>query len=216
MDDSRTIFCGNLAKDVTEELLYELFLQAGPLERVNIPKDKQGNKRNFGFIVFKHDISVPYAIELMSGEKLFGQVLRLQPRNNNSAPSSPEIFNQHAALMLHQKTLSCPPNFPYAQRNNYASGNNRHGSGSNYHGDAPGSHQLILPQQPFSPISTPILGYPPFPNSPILQPNFNSSPAGYVRPDPFDPGMQNFFRPEIQHGNYNQSQNWQGSRRVRY
>ncbi|XP_014478008.1 PREDICTED: splicing factor U2af large subunit A isoform X2 [Dinoponera quadriceps] len=32
-EDARTIYCGNISNKVTEDILYELFLQAGPLEK---------------------------------------------------------------------------------------------------------------------------------------------------------------------------------------
>lgn len=78
--DSRTIFCGNLSDQVTEELLYELFLQAGPLEEVSLPKNKDGSFRQFGFITYAHKVSVPYAIQLFIGTRLFHRELNLQAR----------------------------------------------------------------------------------------------------------------------------------------
>ncbi|ELT97731.1 hypothetical protein CAPTEDRAFT_180028 [Capitella teleta] len=86
MSDSadRTIWCGNLPDDITEELLYELFLQAGPLCKVNIPKESSGRLKRFGFIEFRHSESVPYAIELMNGIKLFDCSLQLKPRSGSS------------------------------------------------------------------------------------------------------------------------------------
>ncbi|CAH1155170.1 unnamed protein product [Phaedon cochleariae] len=85
MDDSKTIWCGNLSDKVTEELLYELFLQAGPLERVKIPTDKEGRKSNFAFITFKHLESVNYVLRLLDGARMFDRNLNIKPRNNNSA-----------------------------------------------------------------------------------------------------------------------------------
>lgn len=60
--DSRTLFVGNIGEKVTEELLYELMLQAGPIEEINIPKDKETKKqKSFGFILFKYKCAVEYA-----------------------------------------------------------------------------------------------------------------------------------------------------------
>ena len=68
--------------------LNDLF-QAGPLEKVKIPCDRDGsNKKSFGFVTFKHSVSVPYTIQLMEGMRLFGRVLRLQNRSG-SRPSTP-------------------------------------------------------------------------------------------------------------------------------
>jgi RNA recognition motif-containing protein len=38
-----TIYVGNLTANVSEELLWELFLQSGPVVNVHIPKDKVTN-----------------------------------------------------------------------------------------------------------------------------------------------------------------------------
>ncbi|KAG9482530.1 hypothetical protein GDO78_011286 [Eleutherodactylus coqui] len=96
-DADRTLFVGNLDPRATEELLFELFLQAGPALNVKIPKDKDGNPKLFAFVNFKHEESVPYGMNLLNGIKLFGRPLKIQYRSGsshasqdtNSAASSP-------------------------------------------------------------------------------------------------------------------------------
>ncbi|KAF4071951.1 hypothetical protein AMELA_G00268800 [Ameiurus melas] len=80
----RTLFVGNLDSQVTEELLFELFLQAGPLIKVKIPKNNDGNSKQFAFVNFKHDVSVPYSMHLLSGIRLYGRQLNLQYRAGSS------------------------------------------------------------------------------------------------------------------------------------
>jgi len=111
MDDDRTVWCGNLSEKVTEEVLYELFLQAGPLETVKIPKDNNGRQRNFGFITFKHVCSVPYSLALFEGTSLFNKVLLLQSRNTNTdIPQGQDGMNNiHSSGR--QRTQSLPTNF---------------------------------------------------------------------------------------------------------
>ncbi|KAL3286541.1 hypothetical protein HHI36_001046 [Cryptolaemus montrouzieri] len=82
-EDSRTVWCGNLSDNVTEELLYELFLQAAPLERVRIPQDRGGRRANYAFITFKHTVSVPYVVELLNGISIFDKNLNIKPRQKN-------------------------------------------------------------------------------------------------------------------------------------
>lgn len=84
MDDSRTVWCGNLSDKVTEELLFELFLQVGPLERVKIPTDKSGKKLNYGFVTFKHEMSTDYALRLLNGTSLFDRKINIKYRNNRN------------------------------------------------------------------------------------------------------------------------------------
>ncbi|XP_073513130.1 RNA-binding protein 7 [Phyllobates terribilis] len=94
----RTLFVGNLDPRATEELLFELFLQAGPALNVKIPKDKDGTPKLFAFVQFKHEESVPYGMNLLNGVKLFGRPLKIQFRSGsshasqeaNSAASSPQ------------------------------------------------------------------------------------------------------------------------------
>ncbi|XP_077990299.1 RNA-binding protein 7-like [Glandiceps talaboti] len=88
----RTLWVGNLDTNrVNEELLYELFVQAGPLIDVKIAKDKDGNRRNYAFIEFKHDVSIPYTIQLMNGIRLFNRPLNLQcrPGSKHLSTASP-------------------------------------------------------------------------------------------------------------------------------
>uniref|UniRef100_A0A3Q2NR55 RRM domain-containing protein n=1 Tax=Fundulus heteroclitus TaxID=8078 RepID=A0A3Q2NR55_FUNHE len=76
----RTLFIRNLDTRVTEELLFELFLQAGPLVRTKIPKDFDGKQKTFGFAVYKHEVSVPYAMQLLNGTSLYGKSIQVQFR----------------------------------------------------------------------------------------------------------------------------------------
>lgn len=82
-EDERTVWCGNLAEQVTEELIYELFLQAAPIERVRIPTDREGRKSSFAFVTMKHEISVNYAVQLLNGTSLFDKRLNIRRRHSN-------------------------------------------------------------------------------------------------------------------------------------
>ncbi|KRZ71267.1 RNA-binding protein 7 [Trichinella papuae] len=73
--DDRTLVVLNCHKNVTEELLYELFVQAGPVQNV-----KKRKACPHAFVTFFHSESVPYTIKVMNGIRLFGQPLRLRPR----------------------------------------------------------------------------------------------------------------------------------------
>lgn len=76
----RTLWCGNLHYRVTEELLRELFIQAGPVEDVKIPKDAAGRARNFAFITFHHPESIGYTLALMDGITLYGRTIKMERR----------------------------------------------------------------------------------------------------------------------------------------
>jgi len=88
--DERCVFVGNLESRVTEEILWELFLQAGPLEAVHIPKDKEtGRQKSYGFVSFSHEVSAPYAIRLMDGIPLYGRPISVNHAGQNSNSNSP-------------------------------------------------------------------------------------------------------------------------------
>lgn len=96
----RTLWVGNVDPKVTEDLLYELFLQAGPLEEVKIPKDNNGRSKNFGFVTFKHAVSVGYTLALMEGVSLYGRKLNMQRRPNAAVDTTyQDMMNQHYAYM---------------------------------------------------------------------------------------------------------------------
>ncbi|XP_055683841.1 RNA-binding protein 7 [Lutzomyia longipalpis] len=81
-EQSRTLYCGNLSEKVTEEILYELFLQAGPIDEVRIPKS-----RSFGFVTYRHEATIPYALNLYSGTRLFGREITIALKTQQgSAP----------------------------------------------------------------------------------------------------------------------------------
>ncbi|XP_067009891.1 RNA-binding protein 7 [Anabrus simplex] len=114
-EDSRTIWCGNLSDKVTEDILFELFHQGGPLEKVRIPRDRDGRQRAFGFITYKHECSVPYALKVFEGTQLFNREINLKQRNGVQTDSlfpspqlGPRANPQHVDR---QRTQSVPANF---------------------------------------------------------------------------------------------------------
>ncbi|XP_056467105.1 RNA-binding protein 7 [Gadus chalcogrammus] len=85
----RTLFIRNLDQRVSEEILFELFVQAGPLCKTKIPKDNEGKQKTFGFAVYRHEVSVPYAMQLLDGTTLFGKTIGVQFRSGSSHSNSP-------------------------------------------------------------------------------------------------------------------------------
>ncbi|CAN2387879.1 regulation of alternative mRNA splicing [Pristimantis euphronides] len=111
----RTLFVGNLDPRATEELLFELFLQAGPAVNVKIPKDKDGNQKLFAFVNFKHEESVPYGMNLLNGIKLFGRPLKIQYRSGSSHASQ----DPNGAASSPQGNSGIPGNGSSANGNRY-------------------------------------------------------------------------------------------------
>ena len=73
-----TCYVGNLDEQLTEELLWEMMLQAGPVSNVHLPRDKvTGSHQGYGFVEFRSEEDADYALKVMNMVKLFGKPLRV-------------------------------------------------------------------------------------------------------------------------------------------
>jgi len=73
-----TIYVGNLDQKVHEELLWELFIQCGPVVNVHIPRDKiSGEHQGYGFVEFRTEEDADYSIKIMHMIKLFGKPIKV-------------------------------------------------------------------------------------------------------------------------------------------
>ncbi|KAL0228440.1 hypothetical protein RCL1_004583 [Eukaryota sp. TZLM3-RCL] len=81
-----TIYVGNLDPQVDEPLLYELFIQVGPVLNVHMPKDPLTNaQQGFGFIEFRTEDDADYAIRVMNMIRLFGKPIRVNKAHREDA-----------------------------------------------------------------------------------------------------------------------------------
>lgn len=98
-DEELTVWIGGLDAQVTTEILWELFVQAGPLLDVKLPVDREtGEQRNFAFIAYKHPISGPYAERLFNGTQLFEKTIRVRYKGSQK-------FDQNKYHELYEKLL---------------------------------------------------------------------------------------------------------------
>ncbi|XP_020257898.1 splicing factor 3B subunit 4 [Asparagus officinalis] len=73
-----TTYVGNLDPQVGEELLWELFVQAGPVVNVYVPKDRVTNlHQGYGFVEFRNEEDADYAIKILNMIKLYGKPIRV-------------------------------------------------------------------------------------------------------------------------------------------
>ncbi|XP_053331468.1 splicing factor 3B subunit 4 [Spea bombifrons] len=73
-----TVYVGGLDEKVTEPLLWELFLQAGPVVNTHMPKDRvTGQHQGYGFVEFLSEEDADYAIKIMNMIKLYGKPIRV-------------------------------------------------------------------------------------------------------------------------------------------
>ncbi|CAH2051324.1 unnamed protein product [Thlaspi arvense] len=73
-----TVYVGGLDPQLSEELLWELFVQAGPVVNVYVPKDRVTNlHQGYGFIEFRSEEDADYAIKVLNMIKLHGKPIRV-------------------------------------------------------------------------------------------------------------------------------------------
>lgn len=139
----RTLFVINFDERTTEDILYELFLQSGPIETIVRKPDRNGQL--IALITYKNIESVDYAIKLFNDLYLFGQRLKVNlsqngTRDSMGARDSPK--QQNGQLLDIQQTMSrgrsldhfaqIPPQFtnpPILMENNFNNSNlHRHRS----------------------------------------------------------------------------------------
>jgi splicing factor 3B subunit 4 len=73
-----TVYVGDLDEQVTEELLWEFFLQCGPIVTVHIPRDKVTQAHSgFGFVEYKTEEDADYAMKILNRIPIFGRPIRV-------------------------------------------------------------------------------------------------------------------------------------------
>ena len=73
-----TIYVGGLDEKVNESLLWELFVQAGPVVNVHMPKDRVTMMhQGYGFVEFLAEEDADYSIKIMNMIKLYGKPIRV-------------------------------------------------------------------------------------------------------------------------------------------
>ncbi|NXT86769.1 RBM7 protein, partial [Anhinga rufa] len=82
--------------------------QAGPVIKVKIPKDRDGRPKQFAFVNFKHEESVPYGLSLLNGIKLYGRPIKIQFRSGSSHASQ----DGSASCSPHGAANASPPGAP--------------------------------------------------------------------------------------------------------
>ncbi len=78
-----SVYVGNLEERVSEGLLFELMVQAGPVVNVHIPRDRLTHShQGYGFCEFATEADAEYAVKVLAGIKVFGKPVRV----SKSAP----------------------------------------------------------------------------------------------------------------------------------
>lgn len=205
--DECCLFIGNLDSRVTEEILWELFLQAAPLNAVHIPKDKDtGRNKGFGFVRLSEVASVPYTINLLNGTTLFDKSINVaQGQENTSSPLTQSPSNSGYGVSPLRMT-------PFDNQNGQFNMHSRTGnhSPSNYGCGmsdlSPLSRQMLFHNRN-RPIITQSSPVPLMPSPPVRSEIDNNSMNFYPRPrNPWD-----MMSPWTHNARGNQNLGWSGS-----
>ncbi|GAB4820932.1 hypothetical protein N2152v2_007978 [Parachlorella kessleri] len=90
-----TVYVGNLDPQNSEELVWELFVQAGPVVNVYLPKDRVTNAhQGYGFVEFRTEEDADYAIKILNMVKLYGKPIRVNKasQDKNSQDVGANLF----------------------------------------------------------------------------------------------------------------------------
>jgi splicing factor 3B subunit 4 len=81
-DKESTLYVGNLDERVTDKLVWELLVQAGPVVHVHLPKDRvTQTHQGYGFVEMNSEADAEYAANIMNGIKLWQKPIRVNKAN---------------------------------------------------------------------------------------------------------------------------------------
>ena len=87
-----TCYVGNIDERATESLLQELFIQAGPVVNVFLPKDRIANvHQGYGFVEFLQEQDADYAIKVLNNVKIYGKPIRLNKAQMDKEANEPDV-----------------------------------------------------------------------------------------------------------------------------
>lgn len=82
------LYVGNLPYKITEDELRQVFLEFGPVNTVNIIKDREtGNSKGFAFVEMSNATAAEKAIQQLNGNSVGGRNIRVneaRPKNERA------------------------------------------------------------------------------------------------------------------------------------
>lgn len=108
-DREATIYVGNLDERVTDALVWELFLQAGRIVNVHLPKDRvTQSHQGYGFVEFISEEDAEYAARVMNQVRLYGKPIRVNKASADKQKSvevGAELFIGNLDSMVDERVL---------------------------------------------------------------------------------------------------------------
>ncbi|KAM3576707.1 hypothetical protein VYU27_001509, partial [Nannochloropsis oceanica] len=103
-----TVYCGGLDEKVTEDLLWELMQNVGPVVHVHMPRDKvTGSHQCFGFVEFRSEEDADYAVKIMNMVRMYGKPLRVNKasQDRRTVDVGANLFIGNLAAEVDEKDL---------------------------------------------------------------------------------------------------------------
>ncbi|KAK9474000.1 uncharacterized protein V1510DRAFT_391379 [Dipodascopsis tothii] len=92
-----TLYIGNIDDGVTDAMIWELMIQAGPVMNVHLPKNRiTMAHQGFGFVEYATEKDAEYAANVMNQTRLFGKPIRV----NKAAASKTKAIEVGAELFV--------------------------------------------------------------------------------------------------------------------
>ena len=103
------VYVGNLDERVKDHLLWEFFLQCGPIHNVHIPKDRVTSSHGgYGFVEFLTEEDAEYAVKIMNQVRLYGKPIRVNKATSDKQKSvdvGAELFIGNLDPAVDEQTL---------------------------------------------------------------------------------------------------------------
>ncbi|TIA63256.1 RNA-binding domain-containing protein [Aureobasidium pullulans] len=108
-DKEATVYVGNLDERVTDQLVWELMLQAGRIVNVHLPKDRvTQTHQGFGFVEFVSEEDADYAAKIMNQIRLWGKPIRVNKASADKQKTldvGAELFIGNLDPMVDERVL---------------------------------------------------------------------------------------------------------------
>ncbi|KAI5950520.1 sap49 [Candida margitis] len=99
-----SLYFGNIDPQCSELLMFELFVQFGPIKNINMPKDRVlKSHQGYGFVEFKNSLDAKYAEDILRGVRLYGKLLKL--KKLDSKPQTPQSRQQVGTFVSSKSEL---------------------------------------------------------------------------------------------------------------
>jgi splicing factor 3B subunit 4 len=87
-----TLYVGNLDPQMDETLLWELFIQCGPVASVYVPKDRvTSSHQGYAFVEMKREEDCEYAVKILNMIKVFGKPIRVNKASNQEGGKGQDV-----------------------------------------------------------------------------------------------------------------------------